>query len=206
MAQRHCIQYIVRGLPRKTWAFSIESIPTCSQWLVKTKYKMYFLIGLLALQMATNYFASLLISSPDGFQVLFLYLWYMYNTDWGNNDLTFKVMKKKGSHRDIKASKRQVQVKQEKEKRKREKKTVTFVFHYAYQLNRKKKIDILIQFSLFSPNKWWSKNEIEWHKVLLSVDKDFKDLCKWFFTSIPLWHWFAVIKGVTGRSFMYYET
>lgn len=89
--------------------------------------------------MATNYFASLLISSPDGFQVLFLYLWYMYNTDWGNNDLTFKVMKKKGSHRDIKASKRQVQVKQEKEKRKREKKPVTFVFHYAYQLNRKKK-------------------------------------------------------------------
>lgn len=77
--------------------------------------------------MATNYFASLLISSPDGFQVLFLYLWYMYNTDWGNNDLTFKVMKK-GSHRDIKATQRQIQVKQEKEKRKREKKQLHLSF------------------------------------------------------------------------------
>lgn len=74
---------------------------------------MYFLIGLLALQMATNYFASLLTSSPDGFQVVFLYLWYMHNTDWGNNDLTFKVTKKKGSRKDIKATKRQIQVKWE---------------------------------------------------------------------------------------------
>lgn len=78
--------------------------------------------------MATSYFASLLISSPDGFQFLFLYLWYLYNTDWGNNDLTFKVMKKKGSHRDIKATKRQIQVKQEKEKRKREKKQLHLSF------------------------------------------------------------------------------
>lgn len=72
--------------------------------------------------MATNYFASLLTSSPDSFQVVLLYLWYMYNPDWGSNDLTFKVMKKKGSHRIIKATKRQIQVKREKEKRKREKK------------------------------------------------------------------------------------
>lgn len=83
---------------------------------------MYFLIGLLALQMATNYFASLLTSSPDGFQAVFLDLRYMYNTDLGNNDLTFKVMKKKGSHSNIKAIKRQIQVKWEKEERQREKK------------------------------------------------------------------------------------
>lgn len=71
--------------------------------------------------MATNYSASSLTSSPAGFQVVLLYLWYMYNADWGNNDLTFKVMKKKGSHGDIKAIRRQIQVKWEKDKRKREK-------------------------------------------------------------------------------------
>lgn len=48
-------------------------------------------------------------------------LWNMYNTDWGNNNLTFKVMKQTGSQRDIKATKRQIRVKREKEKKKREK-------------------------------------------------------------------------------------
>ncbi|EOA94158.1 hypothetical protein Anapl_07287 [Anas platyrhynchos] len=45
----------------------------------------------------------------DGFQAVFLDLRYMYNTDLGNNDLTFKVMKKKGSHSNIKAIERQIQ-------------------------------------------------------------------------------------------------
>lgn len=103
---RHC-----QGLPRKRPASSPGSIPTCSQWLAQTQQEVYFLIGLLALQMAANYFASLRTSSPAGFQVEFLHLRCMYNTDLGNNDLTFKVMKKKGSHRDIKAIQRQIQVK-----------------------------------------------------------------------------------------------
>lgn len=61
-------------MPTKTRASSVESNPTRSQWLVKTKYEMHLLIGLLALQMTTNYFAFLLTSSPDGFQVAVLYL------------------------------------------------------------------------------------------------------------------------------------
>jgi len=90
---------------------------------------MYLLIGLLELQMAANYFASLLTSSPAGFQVEFLHLRYMY-ADLRNNDLTFKVMKKKGSHRDIKAIQRQIQVKWEKKERKRKK--ITLIFHYEH--------------------------------------------------------------------------
>lgn len=56
----------------------------------------------------------------------------MYNSDWGNNNLTFKVMKQTLSHRDIKATKRQIQVKWEKGKKKERKDTVRFVFHYEY--------------------------------------------------------------------------
>lgn len=104
------------GIAQENPALSVGSIPTRRQWLEKRKYKVFFLTGVLALQMA-----SLASSSPKGFQVLFLYLWNMNSTDWGNNNLTLKVMKETASHRDIKATKRQIRVKWEKEKKKREK-------------------------------------------------------------------------------------